>query len=155
MFMHPVKPWILTTNLTTDMRYRTKVSPCNHGVPLAESQYHVIDPTNFCRTLHDCIKNRLYISRRTADDAEDLGCCRLVFQGFAQFRVALLDLFEETDVFDGDNRLISEGFKKSDLFVGERANFRAANQNGPDRYPLAQQRCGKVRPCAVFSGIGL
>ena len=38
-----------------------------------------------------------------------------MFQGLAQLRVALLDLFEQTDVFDGNHRLIGKSFDKSDL----------------------------------------
>ena len=42
-------------------------------------------------------------------------CCRLMFQGLAQFGIALLQFFEESDVFDGDDGLSGESFKKDDL----------------------------------------
>src|SRR6266508_3124014 len=116
MFTHPVKPWILTTNLTTDMRYRTKVSPRNHGVPLAEPQHYVIDSTNPGRALDDGIEHRLHIRGRAADDAEHLGRRRLILQSLAQFCVALLDFFEQPDVLDGDDRLVGENFEQRDLF---------------------------------------
>src|SRR5262245_44831272 len=110
MFTHPVEPWILTTNLTTDMRYRTNVSPCNHGVPLAESQHDVINPANSRGALDDGVQDRLHVCGRAADDAKHLGSCRLMLQGFAQLCVALLDLFEQPHIFNGDNRLVGESF---------------------------------------------
>ena len=66
------------------------MSPRNHSVPLAESQHHVIDPTNPGRALDDGVEHRLHVRRRAADDAEHLGRCRLMLQRLAQFRVALL-----------------------------------------------------------------
>ncbi len=119
------------------------MSPRNHNVPLAESQHHVIDPTNPRRALDDRVQHRLHVGRRAADDAEHLGRRRLMLQRLAQFRVALLDFFEQPDVLDGDDRLISEGFEQSDLFFGERTNFRATNENCSDRNTFAQQRNGK------------
>jgi hypothetical protein len=60
------------------------MSPQNPLVPLVESQMHVIDPANSGRALNDSVKHRLHICRRAADDAEYLGCCRLVLSGFLQ-----------------------------------------------------------------------
>ena len=71
------------------------MSPRNHSVPLAESQHHVIDPTNPGRALDDGVEHRLHVRRRAADDAEHLGRCRLMLQRLAQFRVALLEFFEQ------------------------------------------------------------
>ena len=65
------------------------MSPRNHSVPLAESQHHVIDPTNPGRALDDGVKDRLHVCRRAADDAEHLGRRRLMLQGLAQFCIAL------------------------------------------------------------------
>ena len=99
------------------------MSPRNHSVPLAEPQHHVIDPTNPRRALDDGVEHRLHVRGRAADDAEHLGCRRLMLQGFAQFRVALLEFFEQPHVLDRDHRLIGEGFEQSDLFFGERTNL--------------------------------
>ena len=76
--------------------------------PLAESQHHVINPTNPCGALDDGVEHRLHVRRRPADDAEHLGGCRLMLQGFAQFCVALLQFFEQPHVLDGDDRLGGE-----------------------------------------------
>ena len=103
------------------------MSPRNQNVPLVESQHHVINPTNPRRALDDGVEDRLHVRGRAADDAEHLGRCRLMLQGLAQFCVALLDFLEQPHVFDGDHRLVGEGFKQFDLPVGERTDFIAAN----------------------------
>src|SRR5262245_43079948 len=90
MFMHPLKPWVIITDLHTDMRYRTKMSARNHYVSVAEPQYHVINSTDFCRALDDGVEDRLHIRRRPADDAEHLSCRCLMLQSFTQFCVSLL-----------------------------------------------------------------
>ncbi len=81
------------------------MSPQNRLVPLMESQHHVINPTNLRRALDDGIEHRLHVGGRAADDTEHLGGCCLMLQRLAQFRVALLDLFEQADVLDRDDRL--------------------------------------------------
>ena len=70
------------------------MGPRNHTVPLAESQHHVINPTNPGGALDDGVEDRLHVRRRAADDAEHLGRCRLMLQGLAQFRVALAEFLE-------------------------------------------------------------
>ena len=67
------------------------MSPRNQIVSLAESQHHVIDPTNPGRALDNGVKHRLHVRWRPADDAEHLGRCRLMLQRFAQFCVTLLN----------------------------------------------------------------
>ena len=62
----------------------------NRLVSLVESQHHIIDPANPRRALDDGVEHRLHVRRRAADDAEHLGGCRLMLQGFTQFRIALL-----------------------------------------------------------------
>ena len=139
MLAHPAKLWLINTDLDAANGYGTKMSPRNHSVPLAESQHHVIDPTNPRSALDDGVEHRLHVRRRAADDAEHLGCCRLMLQGLAQFRVALLDLFEQPHVLDGDDGLVGEGFEKSDLFFGERTNFRAANYDCANGNAFSEQ----------------
>ena len=88
------------------------MSPRDHSVTLAESQHHVIDPTNPCGALDNGVEHRLHVRRRAADDAEHLGRCGLMLQRFAQFRVALLEFLEQPHVLDGDDRLVGEGFEQ-------------------------------------------
>ena len=85
------------------------MSPHSHSVPLVESQQDIINPANPGGALDDGVEDRLHVRGRAADDAEHLGRCRLMFQGFAQLRIALLDLLEEPNILDGNNCLISEG----------------------------------------------
>ena len=70
------------------------MSPQNRFILLAESQVDVINPTNPRGALDDGVEDRLHVCRRAANDAKHLGRRRLMLQGFAQFRIALLDLFE-------------------------------------------------------------
>ena len=127
MLAHPAKLWLINTDLDAAIRYRTKMSPPNHSFALAESQHHVIDPTNPRGALDDGVEDRLHVRRRPADDAEHLGRCRLMLQRLAQFCVALLEFLEQPHVLDGDNGLIGESFEKRDLFIRERTNLRAPN----------------------------
>ena len=96
------------------------MSPRNHNVPLAESQQHIINPTNPGGALDDRVEDRLHVRGRPADDAEHLGGCRLMLQGLAQFCVALLHLLEQPHVLDGDHGLVSEGFEKRDLLLSRK-----------------------------------
>ena len=111
MLAHPAKLWLINTDLDAANGYGTKMSPRNHSVPLAESQHHVINPTNPGGALDDGVEDRLHVRRRAADDAEHLGRCRLMLQGLAQFCVALLEFLEQPHVLDGDDRLVGEGFE--------------------------------------------
>ncbi len=92
------------------------MGPRNHSVSLAESQHQIINPANPGRALDDGVEHRLHIGGRAADDAEHLGCCRLMLQGLAQFCVALLDFFEQPDVLDRDHRLGGKSFEQIYLF---------------------------------------
>src|SRR6266542_1559133 len=99
---------------------------------------HVIDPTNPRRALDDGIEDRLHVGGRATDDAEHLGRCSLMFQGLTQFRVALLDLFEQSHVLSRDYGWGREGFAKRDLLFRERADFRAAEHDGAYGCSFAQ-----------------
>ena len=84
---------------------------------------HIINSTNPCGALDDRIEHRLHVRGRAADDAEHLGCCRLMLQGLAQFRIALLQFLEQADVLDGDDRLVSESLEKRNLLIRKWTNF--------------------------------
>ena len=114
------------------------MSPQNHSVPLVETQYYVINPTNPRSALDDGVEHRLHVSRRAADDAEHLGRRRLMLQRLAQLRVALAEFFEQAHVFDGDHGLVGEGFEKSDLFFGKRPDFRYGESKSHRWQPLRE-----------------
>src|SRR4030095_15464809 len=87
MFMHPLKPWVIITALHTDMRYRTKMSARNHYVSVTQAQHHVINSTNPRCAFYDRSEHWLPVGRRTTDDAEHFGRCRLMFEGLTQLCV--------------------------------------------------------------------
>src|SRR5262249_10794010 len=138
MVAHPAKMWPVNTWLDERNSYGTKMSPRNQSVPLPESKHHVINAANPCGALNNGVEDRLHIGGRTADDAQHLGCCRLMLQGLAQFCVALLDLFEQPHVLDGNHGLVGEGLEKRDMFLREGTDLRAANRNSADRDILTQ-----------------
>src|SRR5262245_24000559 len=80
---HPAKSWFINTDLDASGGYRTKMAPQNHSVPIAESQHHVINPTNPRRALDDGVEHRLHVRGRAADDSKHLGCRRLMLKSFA------------------------------------------------------------------------
>src|SRR5262245_9480298 len=111
MLAHPAEIRLNGSNplAATWYGYGTKMSPRNHAILVAESQQHVVSSTDPSGALDNGIEHRLHVSRRAADDAEHLSGCRLMLQGLAQFRVALLQFLEESDVLDGDDRLVRKG----------------------------------------------
>jgi hypothetical protein len=113
------------------------MSARNHYVSVAEAQYHVIDPTNLRSALDDGVEDGLHVRRRATDDAEHLGCRGLMLKGLAQFRIALLDLLEQPDIFDGNDGLRSEGLKQFYLPLAERTDFLAADIECSDRHAFA------------------
>src|SRR4029450_1915014 len=98
-------PCFIRANREAANRYRTKMSPQNRSVPLVESQRYIINPTNFCRAFDDGVEDWLHISGRAADDAQHLGRCRLMLQGFAQFCVALLQFIKQPHILYSDDGL--------------------------------------------------
>jgi hypothetical protein len=78
MLARPAIFWCVNTDLVARHRYRPEMSPCNHHVAVAKAQYHIVNPANLCRALDNGIKDRLHIRGRAADDAEHLGCRRLM-----------------------------------------------------------------------------
>src|SRR5262249_45993218 len=122
MLPHPPILGIIHRDLNRAIRYwyGTKMSSRNHHIPIAKSQHQVINTTNASSTLNDGIEHWLHVRWRPTDDSEHLSCRRLMLQGLAQLCVALLDLFEQSHIFNGDHCLVCEGFKQSDLLVGKR-----------------------------------
>src|SRR5262245_19379130 len=124
------------------------MGPQNHNAALVEPQHHVINSTNTGSALNNGVKNRLHVRGRAADDAEHLGCCRLMLQRLSQFCIAFLDLLKQSHVLDSDHCLRSEGIEKSDLLVGEGSNLDSPHQNDTQRNSLTEQRSRKHRSIA-------
>src|SRR5262249_13669843 len=93
LFAHPANPGLINIELVdaNGYGYRTKMSPQKHRVSFAESQHHIINSANPGCAFDDGIENRLHVRGRAADDTEHLGSRCLMFEGFTQLRVALLD----------------------------------------------------------------
>src|SRR5262249_44909958 len=159
MLAHPGKPWVVNIDLDAASRYGygTKMSPYNHGIPLPESQHHVINPTNPCGALDDGIEHRLHIRGRAADDAEYFGRCGLMLQCLAQFCVALPEFLEQPNVFNRDDGLVGKSLEESDLLIGERTNFGPQHPQRSDSRPLPQQRRKRhaAVPIALLHRLGL
>src|SRR5215475_10631110 len=136
---YPVKLWSIDTEPRgTGIRYRPKMSPQDHSIPLVKSQYHIINPTNPGGAFYDRIEHRLHVCGRAADDAEHFRRCRLMLQGLAQFRVPLLQFLEQTYVFNGDDGLMRKSLEERDLFVVEGAHLGATDQDGANGDTLTQ-----------------
>src|SRR5262245_31247278 len=98
MLRHPTKMQFINTDrfASGEYGYGTNMSPRNQFISFPESQGHIINTTDLSCALDDSVEDRLHIRRRTADDAQHLGRCRLMLQGLTQFRIALLDLLEQS-----------------------------------------------------------
>src|SRR5262249_58615049 len=139
MFAHPAKLRLIKTDVaSSDSGNRSKMSARHEDVRFGKSQQDIVDPTHPGGALHDGIKNWLHVRRRAADDTKHLGRRGLMFQSLAQFRIALLQFFEQPHVLDGNYGLVGKGLKQSDLLVGEWTNLRAANRDSPDGNTFAK-----------------
>src|SRR5437016_3609843 len=67
----------------------------------------------------DRVEDRLDIGLRSADDAQDLTCRRLLFQRLCQVVIPRLQFLEQADVLDGDDRLVGKRLEEGDLLVGK------------------------------------
>src|SRR5262245_18136368 len=77
-----------------------------------------------------------------------------MLQGLSQFCVALLDLLEQPHVFDGDDRLVGEDFKKRDLLLREGADYSTTNDDDADRLVLAHEGRNEYRSDAEALDLG-
>ena len=61
---------------------------------------------------------------------------------------ALLDLFEQPHVLDGDHSLIGKSFKQFDLFICEGKHLRTANIDRTNGHTFTKQRGDEHRACS-------
>ena len=113
------------------------------SVPLAQGDRALVGAAKPNCRIDQRSEDWLQVEGRAADDLEHIGGCGLLLQRFGELGGARLHFFEQTNVFDGDHRLIGEGLDKLDLFVAERAHFIAANHKHADCLVLPQQRDGE------------
>ena len=94
---------------------------------------------------HNSAEHRLEV-KRGADRLTDFAQRFQLTNRVRQLARPRLQFFEQTDVFDGDDRLIGEGLEQRDLLVGERPKLRTTDQNAPMAHPFPQQRRRKNGP---------
>src|SRR5712691_692538 len=89
--------------------------------------------------LGDDVEHWLDIRRGARDRPQDLARCRLLLEGLADLGVRLserlilqLELGEEADVLDGDDRLVGEGLQQLDLAIRERPGLGARHHDDTD-----------------------
>ena len=73
-----------------------------------------------------------------------------MLQRLAQFCVALLNLFEQPHVLDGDHGLGGKGFEKLDLFIGKGSDLAPANMYSSDRNSVMDQWRNEYRAHALM-----
>ena len=69
-----------------------------------------------------------------------------IFQRKRKLLGALLHLFEQTHVLDGDDGLVGEGLNQIDLALAERSGHRPSQQQHAFDRAVAHQRHGEHRP---------
>ena len=92
------------------------------------------------------VKDGLDVGGRSGNGAQDGPGRGLLFECFAQFAVAGLNLLEQPHILDGDHRLVGEDGEQLDLLLGERPHFKTANDEGANSLLLAQQWHCKYGP---------
>src|SRR5262249_3813348 len=100
---------------------------------------------NAKRVFQHGIENRLQISRRRADDTQDLRGRCLLLQRLAQLARALLLGLEQAYILDGDHGLVGERTQQFDLLVGEGTHCLATEHDHADGRSFPQQRDAQQR----------
>ena len=78
----------------------------------------------------------MHVERRPADDLQNIGGRRLLFQGFGQLPFARLLRLEQPGILDGDDSLVGEGLDQGDLPSGERLLLFAGEQQQSNKLAL-------------------
>src|SRR5262249_33961224 len=84
----------------------------------------------------DRVKDGLDVRRRAGDRLEDRA-------RRDQVTIACLQLLEQPDILDGDDRLVGECLKERNLRIGEEPRLRMRYCDRADRFALAQHRGGQ------------
>src|SRR5688500_7348223 len=89
------------------------------------------------------IQNRLDISWRTGDDAQNFASGCLLLERFSDLVIAGLQFIEEAHVLDGNGCLVCKNFEQGNLFVSEWINLSPADHDGADHLIFTHERCDK------------
>src|SRR5262245_13593531 len=108
----------------------------------------------------DRVERGLDICWRTRNHTKNLGGCRLPLQGLAYLYmrlgerpILLLQLLEQPNVLDGDDRLVSKGLEQGDLLVGKWTDLGTANGDRPDGHPFLHQGNGHDSSVSQSTGM--
>jgi hypothetical protein len=96
---------------------------CANATALAQEHLAKFGPADRDGMLQHRLEHRLQLSRRTGDDLEHLGGCRLLLQRLAQLACSRLHLIEQPHVLNGNYGMSGEIRDQLDLLVGERTNL--------------------------------
>ena len=79
-------------------------APPGYLIAIEQANRRVVGPAHPSRALGNRIKHRLDVRRRAGDDAQNFARRGLLLQ-------RLLELLEQPNVLEGDDRLVREGFR--------------------------------------------
>src|SRR5215831_4076601 len=131
------------------------MSTRNPTVSLVEAQHHIIYPANLGGAFNNGVQDGLHIRRRAADNAEHLRRCGLMLQRFTQFCVALLDLLEQPNILDGNDRLVRKGFQKFNLSIRERTYLSSPDDDYTNGGSLSEHGRAEKRTDSPSRTLGL
>jgi hypothetical protein len=97
----------------------------------------------------DGAEHRGDVRGRAADHAEDLARGRLLVQRLREIAVAGLELLEQPDVLDRDDRLVGEGLHERDLLVGEGSDLELEDREDAHEGLPLEHRNAEHRPDRV------
>src|SRR5579872_1242307 len=97
----------------------------------------------------ECLEDRVEIKSRAADHLQHIRRRRLLGERIFEVARAHLNLVEQADVFNGDDRLIGEGPNQFDLAWREWAWRRARQDKNANHLLIAQKRDREVRAVAT------
>ena len=92
------------------------------------------------RALDDRLQDRLEVRGRRADDPQDLGGGRLLFERLGEVGVLGLKIVDQPGVLDRNHGLVGEGGHEVDLLVAEGADLGPVHEEHADQIVLFQHR---------------
>jgi hypothetical protein len=75
--------------------------------------------------VQDCLKHRLQIERRAADDLEHVAGRGLILERFLKIARSVLQLIKQPRILHRDHRLLGKVLDQCNLLVGKRTHFLA------------------------------
>ena len=95
---------------------------------LVPEQYPDFGLADARRILQHLLEHRLQLAGRAADDLKHFRGRRLLLQRLRQITRARLNFLEQTNILDGDHRLVSKGGGEIDVSLAERLHSFAGNE---------------------------